>query len=104
MSKILSSEAHHIKLTSEGGKDTINNLMQRQKFSRAKTFASATLGSKCHSKVHSGKIQLKAKGVSGFKDKIAQRTMPGKHYLYSSLNQKYGLERVYGYQTAAERP
>jgi 5-methylcytosine-specific restriction endonuclease McrA len=84
-------EAHHIKLTSEGGKDTINNLI--------------TLCSKCHSKVHSGKIQLKSKGkgVSGFKDKIAQRTMQGKHYLYSSLNKKYGLDRVYGYQTAEFR-
>jgi hypothetical protein len=82
-------EAHHIKLTSEGGKDTINNLI--------------TLCSKCHSKVHSGKIQLKAKGVSGFKDKIAQRTMQGKHYLYTSLSQKYGLARVYGYQTAEFR-
>jgi len=96
-------EAHHIKLTSEGGKDTINNLMQRQKFSRAKTFASATLCSKCHSKVHSGKIQLKAKGVSGFKDKIAQRTMQGKHYLETNLSKKYDFERVYGYQTAEFR-
>jgi hypothetical protein len=82
-------EAHHIKLTSEGGKDTINNLI--------------TLCSECHSKVHSGKIQLKAKGVSGFKDQIAQRTMQGKHYLYISLSQKYGLDRVYGYQTAEFR-
>jgi hypothetical protein len=84
-------EAHHIKLTSDGGKDTINNLI--------------TLCSKCHSKVHSGKIKLKAKaeGVSGFKDQIAQRTMQGKHYLYSSLNQKYYLDRVYGYQTTEFR-
>ena len=76
-------------MTSDGGKDTINNLI--------------TLCSECHSKVHSGKIQLKAKGVSGFKDKIAQRTMQGKHYLYTSLSQKYGLDRVYGYQTAEFR-
>jgi hypothetical protein len=82
-------EAHHIKLTSEGGKDTINNLI--------------TLCEQCHSKVHSGKIQLKAKGVSGFKDKVAQRTMQGKHYLYAKLSQKYRLERVYGYQTAEFR-
>jgi len=82
-------EAHHIKLTSEGGKDTINNLI--------------TLCEQCHSKVHSGKIHLRKPGVSGFKDKIAQRTMQGKHYLYSSLNQKYGLDRVYGYQTAEFR-
>jgi len=82
-------EAHHIKLTSEGGKDTINNLI--------------TLCSKCHSKVHSGKIQLKAKGVSGFKDKIAQRTMQGKHYLETNLSKKYDFERVYGYQTAEFR-
>ncbi|MEN8217418.1 MAG: RNA-guided endonuclease IscB [Pseudomonadota bacterium] len=82
-------EAHHIKLTSEGGKDTVNNLI--------------TLCSECHSKVHSGKIQLKAKGVSGFKDKIAQRTMQGKDYLYAKLSQKYRLERVYGYQTAEFR-
>lgn len=82
-------EAHHIKFTSEGGKDTINNLI--------------TLCSGCHSKVHSGKIHLRKQGVSGFKDKLAQRTMQGKHYLYSSLNKKYGLDRVYGYQTAEFR-
>jgi len=82
-------EAHHIKLTSEGGKDTINNLI--------------TLCSECHSKVHSGKIHLRKQGVSGFKDKIAQRTMQGKHYLYTSLSQKYGFSRVFGYQTAEFR-
>jgi len=82
-------EAHHIKLTSEGGKDTINNLI--------------TLCEQCHSKVHSGKINLRKPGVSGFKDKIAQRTMQGKHYLYSELSQKYSFERVYGYQTAEFR-
>ncbi len=82
-------EAHHIKLTSEGGKNTINNLI--------------TLCSECHNKVHSGKIRLKTKGVSGFKDKIAQRTMQGKHYIETNVRQKYGFERVYGYQTAEFR-
>jgi len=82
-------EAHHIKPSSEGGKNTIKNLI--------------TLCSKCHSHIHSGKMRLKTKGVSGFKDKIAQRTMQGKHYLYAELGQKYCLERVYGYQTAEFR-
>jgi 5-methylcytosine-specific restriction endonuclease McrA len=47
-------EVHHIKPSSEGGKNTIKNLI--------------TLCSKCHSHIHSGKIRLKTKGVSGFKD------------------------------------
>jgi len=54
-------DAHHIIWKEHGGKDTIENLI--------------TLCKQCHKKVHKGKLKLNVEGVSGFKDKIAQRTM-----------------------------
>ena len=82
-------EAHHIQPKSQGGKDTIKNLI--------------TLCSTCHEKLHAGKIKLKKSGVSAFKDQIAQRTMQGKRYLAESLRHDYDYEKVYGYQTASFR-
>ncbi len=79
-------EAHHIQPKSQGGKETIKNLL--------------TLCSACHTKLHAGKIKLKKSGVSGFNDQIAQRTMLGKRYLEQSLRHDYNFAKVYGYQTA----
>ena len=88
--------AHHIVWTSKGGKDSIYNLI--------------TLCEDCHSKVHetgkSGKVKIKGKivtGMDGFADKIAQRTMQGKTYLYDKLSQQAKLSKVFGYQTSATR-
>ena len=89
--------AHHIVWTTKGGKNSIYNLI--------------TLCENCHDKVHergeSGKIQLKAgkvvTGVSGFRDKIAQRTMQGKTLMYSLLEKIAPLSTCYGYQTATFR-
>ena len=53
-------EAHHIVSRSRGGKDTVRNL--------------TTLCEPCHQKAHDGKITITG-GVSGFGDRIAQRTM-----------------------------
>jgi hypothetical protein len=57
-----SLDAHHIIWREDGGKDTIENLI--------------TLCKQCHKKVHKGKLKLLILGVLGFKDRIAQRTMP----------------------------
>ena len=57
-------EAHHILPKSEGGKDTISNLV--------------TLCSTHHKALHKGKIKLKLEGVGNLNDVIAQRTMQGK--------------------------
>ena len=57
-------EAHHIIYTSQGGKDTLSNLI--------------TLCTKCHTRVHKGQIQIETSGVSGFLDQIAQRTYKSK--------------------------
>jgi len=88
--------AHHIVWTSKGGKDSIYNLI--------------TLCVSCHEKVHStgqsGKVKIKGKivtGMDGFSDKIAQRTMQGKTYLYDKLSQKAKLSKVFGYQTSELR-
>ena len=81
--------AHHIVYREHGGKDTIENLI--------------TLCKSCHNKVHAGKLKLDVSGVSGFKDKIAQRTMQGKAYLYETLDQQASLSKVFGYQTSALR-
>src|SRR5215470_19796712 len=64
-------EAHHIVHREHGGKDTLTNLL--------------TLCEGCHKKVHQGRIRLKVKGVSGHLDQIAQHSMQGKSYLYSTL-------------------
>ena len=90
-------EAHHIVWTSKVGKDSIYNLI--------------TLCENCHDKVHktgeSGKVNLKGgkvvKGMDGFSDKIAQRTMQGKTLLYQELSKIAPLSLVYGYQTSAFR-
>jgi cytochrome c553 len=82
--KKTSLEAHHIHYRKDGGKETINNLI--------------TVCSTCHSRIHDGTVTLKKKGVDGFKDQIAQRTMQGKIYLYSELNKKYKVTKVYGYE------
>ena len=82
-------EAHHIIYTSQGGKDTLDNLI--------------TLCAKCHEKVHQGQIMLNTSGVSGFLDQIAQRTMQGKTYMYEILNQIASIRLVFGYQTSSYR-
>jgi hypothetical protein len=81
--------AHHIIYVSKGGKDTLSNLI--------------TLCEKCHKGVHNGQIKLEVKGVSNFKDVIAQRTMQGKSYMYKELGKRYELEKVFGYQTSEYR-
>lgn len=78
-------EAHHIIHRSAGGKDTIENL--------------ATLCGSCHDKLHDGKVELNLSGENGFKDRIAQRTMQGKTYMYDSLRQIAPVSLVFGYQT-----
>ena len=87
--KNLRLEAHHIIPKSEGGKDSITNLI--------------TLCSSCHLKVHSNKIKLDVEGVSSFKDKISQQAMQGKSYLYEQLNKISELRKVFGYQTSEYR-
>ncbi|MBC8234932.1 HNH endonuclease [bacterium] len=82
-------DAHHIIWKEHGGKDTIENLI--------------TLCKQCHKKVHKEKLKLNVEGVSGFKDKIAQRTMQGKAYLYEKLSQQAPLSKVFGYQTYSYR-
>jgi len=82
-------EAHHIKFLSQGGKDTITNLV--------------TLCHSCHQKVHQGSITLSVNGVSGFKDQIAQRTMIGKYYIYQTLDKIAPISNFFGYQTAELR-
>lgn len=82
-------EAHHIIPRSQGGKETMTNLI--------------TLCISCHAKHHQGKLQLDVLGVSGFQDKMAQRTMQGKAHLYSTLGQMAQLIKVFGYQTSAYR-
>jgi hypothetical protein len=87
--KNTSLEAHHINYRRDGGKETLNNLI--------------TVCSTCHSGIHDGTVTLNRSGVNGFKDQIAQRTMQGKTYLYSELNKKYKVSKVYGYETSAFR-
>jgi len=90
-------EAHHIVWTTKGGKDSIYNLI--------------TLCESCHDKVHkkgeSSKVRIKGgkvvKGMDGFSDKIAQRTMQGKTLMYQELEKIASLSTVYGYQTSAYR-
>jgi len=82
-------DAHHIVWKEDGGKDTIQNLI--------------TLCKSCHRKVHKGKLQLDIEGVSGFLDRIAQRTMQGKAYLYKELNKIACVSKVFGYQTSEYR-
>lgn len=78
-------EAHHIVPRNDGGKDTIKNL--------------ATLCDKCHDKLHQGKVTLILNGENGFKDRIAQRTMQGKTYLYNLLEKISSVEKRFGYET-----
>ena len=83
-------DAHHIIWKEHGGKNTIENLI--------------TLCKQCHKKIHKGKLKLNVEGVSGFKDKTAQRTMQGKAYLYEKLSQyRESVSKVFGYQTSAYR-
>ncbi len=82
-------EAHHIVFKEHGGKDTLANLL--------------CLCEPCHHQVHEGKIRLRATGVSGHLDRIAQRTMQGKTYLYAALGRITSLSTVFGYETAAYR-
>ncbi|MCP4349900.1 MAG: HNH endonuclease, partial [Desulfobacterales bacterium] len=81
-------EAHHIVFRSRGGKDTIKNL--------------TALCESCHKKVHDGKVKIKG-GVSGFKDRTAQRTMQGKAYMYGKLSSLASVRKVFGYQTSEYR-
>ena len=81
-------EAHHIVSGSRGGKDTIRNL--------------TTLCERCHRKVHDGEISITG-GVSGFRDRIAQRTMRGKAHMYEKLGRIASVRKVFGYQTSACR-
>ncbi len=82
-------EAHHIAYREHGGKDTLTNLV--------------TLCDSCHRKVHQGKSILKVTGVSGYLDRIAQRTMQGKSTLYVVLSEQARLSTLFGYQTATLR-
>ena len=82
-------DAHHIIWKEDGGKDTLENLL--------------TLCKLCHRKVHKGKLKLDVEGVSAFEDRIAQRTMQGKAYLYQVLGQISQFSKVFGYQTSAYR-
>jgi len=81
-------EVHHIIPKEEGGKDSIYNL--------------TTLCEECHKKAGEGKIVIDG-GVSGFKDRIAQRTMQGKTYMYDNLSKIAPIEKVFGYQTSKYR-
>ena len=81
-------EAHHIIPRKDGGKDSIRNL--------------TTLCEKCHGKVHDGRIGITG-GVSGFEDRIAQRTMQGKAHMYAELGKIAPVGKVFGYQTSAYR-
>jgi hypothetical protein len=78
--------AHHIVPRVKNGKDTITNLI--------------TLCRHCHEALHEFKWKLNLKGASGFRDRIAQRTMQGKSYLYEKLGNP---ELVFGYETAERR-
>jgi hypothetical protein len=82
-------EVHHIWFRSNGGKDTLANLL--------------TLCEHCHNRLHKGKIMLQVTGVSGHLDQIAQRTMLGKTHLYAQLRTSSPLTTVFGYETAAYR-
>lgn len=82
-------EAHHIIPKSKQGKDSINNLI--------------TLCSSCHSKVHDGTISLNVTGMSGIKDIVAQRSMQGKNYMYSVLDNIAPVSLIYGYETSEYR-
>jgi RRXRR protein/HNH endonuclease len=82
-------EAHHIVFREQGGKDSLTNLV--------------TLCETCHKNVHQGNVTLKATGVSGHLDQIAQRSMQGKSYLYAALSRQVPLSRLFGYQTATWR-
>jgi len=82
-------EAHHIVPRSEGGKDTIKNLI-------------TLCEDICHKQVHKGEIEITG-GVSGFIDRMAQRTMQGKTYLYSKLKESFIFSTVFGYQTSQYR-
>ena len=82
-------QAHHIVFRQHGGKDTLSNLL--------------TLCEQCHCRLHQGKITLKAQGVSGHLDQIAQRTMQGKSHLYATLGTRAALLTIFGYQTATLR-
>lgn len=82
-------EAHHIIYREHGGKDTLSNLL--------------TLCAFCHSNLHQGKVTLKVMGVSGHLDQIAQHTMQGKLYLYTTLGKRVPLSTLFGYQTATLR-
>ena len=82
-------EAHHLIFRQNGGKDTLANLL--------------TLCEGCHHRLHEGKITLKATGVGGHLDQIAQRTMQGKTHLYAELSAFAPLTTVFGYETSAYR-
>src|SRR5581483_2787919 len=82
-------EAHHIVFKEQGGKDTLANLV--------------TLCEVCHHRLHEGRITLKVRGVSGHLDQIAQRSMQGKSYLYTTLGAHIPLCKLFGYQTATLR-
>jgi RRXRR protein/HNH endonuclease len=82
-------QAHHIVHREHGGKDTLTNLL--------------TLCEGCHKRLHQGRIRLKVKGVSGHLDQIAQRSMQGKSYLYTTLGKQAPLSTLFGYQTATFR-
>jgi hypothetical protein len=82
-------EAHHIQFREHGGKDTLTNLI--------------TLCEPCHDRLHEGKLTLKASGVSGHLDQMAQRSMQGKAHLSATVNQLAPVSTVFGYETAAYR-
>jgi len=82
-------QAHHILYREHGGKDTLSNLL--------------TLCEACHTKLHQGKFTLKVRGVSGHLDQIAQHSMQGKTFLYTTLGKLVKLSTVLGYETSTFR-
>ncbi len=82
-------QAHHLVYREHGGKDTISNLL--------------TLCEPCHTKIHQGKMTLKVTGASSHLDQMAQRSMQGKHYLYTTLGEQTPLSMLFGYQIATFR-
>jgi 5-methylcytosine-specific restriction endonuclease McrA len=81
--------AHHVVFRSQGGKDTIDNLV--------------ALCEGCHKKIHEGKLKLDFKGKSNKLDVISQRSMRGKTYMYKELSKYYKLGKVFGYETSEHR-
>jgi len=82
-------EAHHIVFKSNGGSDTITNLI--------------SLCSDCHKKVHKGLINITYGFKKSFQLKMSQRSMQGKTYMYEKLKGLAPVNLIFGYETAKFR-